>query len=72
MIYLLRQLSVRLDYYYFVIEYNNLNTIRLITKEIATLQTKLRHVNIHEHWLRQEHQAAVSYTHLTLPTILLV
>jgi len=57
MTYLLQQLSVRLDHYYFVIEYDNLNTIGLITKEIATLQTKLRHVNIHEHWLRQEHQA---------------
>jgi hypothetical protein len=55
MTYLLQQLSVRLDYYYFVIECNNLNTIGLITKEIATLQTKLQHVNIHEYWLYQEH-----------------
>ena len=29
-------------------------TIRLVTAEIAALQTKLRHVNVHNHWLRQE------------------
>ncbi len=37
MTYMLRQLSVRLDHYYFVIECDNLNTISLITKEIAAL-----------------------------------
>ncbi|EAQ84318.1 hypothetical protein CHGG_10722 [Chaetomium globosum CBS 148.51] len=31
-------------------------TISLVTKEIAVLQTKLRHVDIHNHWLRQEYQ----------------
>jgi hypothetical protein len=39
------------------IQYNNRQTIRLVSKESAKLQTKLRHVNIHNHWLRQEHVA---------------
>ena len=33
---------------------NNLQTIRLLTKSDAELNTKLRHVNIYHHWLRQE------------------
>src|SRR4030095_16241097 len=33
---------------------DNRQTIRLVTEEIARLQTKLRHVDIHNHWLRQE------------------
>ena len=32
---------------------DNTQTIGLVTKEIATLQTKLRHVDIHNHWLRE-------------------
>jgi hypothetical protein len=39
------------------IQCDNTNTIALVTKEIATFQTKLRHVDIHNHWLRQEHKA---------------
>lgn len=35
---------------------DNMQTIRLLTAEFATLQTKLRHVDIHRHWLRQEVQ----------------
>src|SRR3954454_13915986 len=51
---LLTELSVRLDDYYTTILCDNKQTIRLVTAEIATLQTKLRHVDIHNHWLRQE------------------
>ena len=40
-----------------VIQCDNRQTIRLITEESAKLQTKLRHVDIHNHWLRQEHAA---------------
>jgi hypothetical protein len=29
-------------------------TIRLVNADVALLQTKLRHVDIHNHWLRQE------------------
>jgi hypothetical protein len=36
---------------------NNLQTIRLITKDAPKLITKLRHINVHQHWLRQEVQA---------------
>ena len=33
---------------------DNLQTIRLLTKDGPQLSTKLRHVDIHHHWLRQE------------------
>jgi hypothetical protein len=36
------------------IQCDNLQTIRLVTQELAKLQTQLRHVDIHNHWLRQE------------------
>ena len=35
---------------------DNLQTIRLLTKEGQKLDSKLRHVDIHRHWLRQEVQ----------------
>ena len=38
------------------IECNNKQTIRLLVDESTKLQTKLRHVDIHSHWLRQEVQ----------------
>ena len=37
-----------------LIQCDNLQTVRLITKDDAQLTTKLRHVDIHNHWLRQE------------------
>jgi len=36
--------------------YDNSQTVQLVTEESAKLTTKLRHVDIHNHWLRQEHQ----------------
>ncbi len=36
---------------------DNTQTIRLITEESMKLSTRLRHVDIHNHWLRQEYQA---------------
>jgi hypothetical protein len=36
---------------------DNLQTIRLLTEPSVQLTTKLRHVDIHHHWLRQEVQA---------------
>jgi hypothetical protein len=36
---------------------DNSQTIGLLTKESPQLRTKLRHVDIHHHWLRQEVQA---------------
>ena len=37
--------------------YDNQQTIRLITSEIPQLTTRLKHVDIRQHWLRQEVQA---------------
>src|SRR2546430_17391404 len=51
---LLEELSVRLDSSRIRIQYDNQQTIRLVNTEIATLKTQLRHVDIHNHWLRQE------------------
>lgn len=39
------------------IKCDNGQTIRLLDKEMLKLDTKLRHVDIHRHWLRQEVQA---------------
>jgi hypothetical protein len=36
------------------IECDNKQTIRLVKEELIKLRTKLRHVDIHNHWLRQE------------------
>ena len=38
------------------IKCDNRQTIRILTKEVMKLDTKLRHVDIHQHWLRQEVQ----------------
>ena len=51
---LLRELDVELPESTITIHCDNTQTIQLINKEISKLQTKLRHVDIHNHWLRQE------------------
>jgi len=51
---LLTELSVRLDDNKIRIQCDNQQTIRLVTTDVGQLQTKLRHVDIHNHWLRQE------------------
>src|SRR5436190_3790703 len=38
-----------------IIECDNSQTLRLVKKESMKLSTKLRHVNIHNHWLCQEY-----------------
>ena len=40
----------------FTIKCNNKETIRLLVDKSTKLQTKLRHVNIHSYWLREEVQ----------------
>ncbi len=40
-----------------VIQCDNRQTIRLVVEESAKLDTKLRHVDIHNHWLRQEYSS---------------
>jgi hypothetical protein len=51
---LVREFGVKLDDSRITIQCDNKQTIRLIDADIALLQTKLRHVDIHNHWLRQE------------------
>ena len=52
---LFRALTLELDEP-LIIECDNRQTIRLLVEEVTKLQTKLRHVDIHSHWLRQEVQ----------------
>ncbi|KJZ69301.1 hypothetical protein HIM_11314 [Hirsutella minnesotensis 3608] len=50
---LLQELTVKLEASQTTIQCDNQQTIRLMTEEIASLKTKLRHVDVHNHWLRQ-------------------
>lgn len=51
---LIKDLGVQLYQSRIVIQCDNTQTIRLVTSEIVTLKTQLRHVDIHNHWVRQE------------------
>jgi hypothetical protein len=51
---LLKELTVALEDNYLTIQCDNIQTIRLVNRDTVTLQTKLRHVDIHNHWIRQE------------------
>ncbi|KAF7573323.1 hypothetical protein PtrM4_082280 [Pyrenophora tritici-repentis] len=51
---LLKELQVKLSNPIITIKCDNTQTIRLVNEDVAKLQTKLRHVDIHNHWLRQE------------------
>ncbi|KAI1507250.1 polyprotein [Pyrenophora tritici-repentis] len=51
---LLKELNIQLDTPSITIQCDNKQTIRLVTEEVSKLQTKLRHVDIHNHWIRQE------------------
>jgi hypothetical protein len=51
---LLKELQITLPSNTITIHCDNMQTIGLVNKEISKLQTKLRHVDIHNHWLRQE------------------
>ncbi|OAQ57704.1 polyprotein [Purpureocillium lilacinum] len=53
---LITELGVQLDEQRIQIFCDNQQTIKLVNKDINKLQTKLRHVDIHNHWLRQEAQ----------------
>lgn len=53
---LMKELQLRLDED-LVIEEDNKQTLRLVCEESIKLNTRLRHVDIHNHWLRQEVQA---------------
>lgn len=51
---LIEELKIKLPSPTIVIQCDNQQTIRLVTQEVAKLHTRLRHVEIHNHWLRQE------------------
>ena len=51
---LVRELGVTLDNTRITLQCDNQQTIRLINADIALLRTKLRHIDIHNHWLQQE------------------
>ena len=51
---LLNELQVKLADQTITIKCDNRQTIQLVTTETAQLNTKLRHVDIHNHWLRRE------------------
>lgn len=62
---LLKELNILLPQSTITIHCDNIQTINLVTKETSKLHTKLRHVDIHNHWLRQEVQRGtitVEYT----------
>ena len=62
---LLKELGVTLDREKVRIQCDNIQTIRLVNSELAVLSTRLRHVDIHNHWLRQEvseNRIEVAYT----------
>lgn len=51
---LIQEIGVQLDEQHVQIWCDNTQTIRLVTADVATLNTKLRHVDIHNHWLREK------------------
>ena len=53
---LFKVMTLRLDEP-LIINCDNTQTLRLLKEDLAKLNTKLRHVNIHQHWLRQEYAA---------------
>ncbi len=58
---LLRTMRLRLDEN-LTIQCDNKQTIRLIDEDSVKLNTKLRHVDIHNHWLRQERNSGQIHT----------
>jgi hypothetical protein len=48
--------SIQLQLDEYTVECDNQQTIRLLTTPTMKLATKLKHVDIHHHWLRQEVQ----------------
>ena len=48
--------SIQLELEEYQVECDNQQTIRLLTASSIKLETKLKHIDIHHHWLRQEVQ----------------
>src|SRR5271170_5132927 len=47
---LVKELGIKLEEERIQIQCDNQQTIKLVTKDVNKLQTKLRHVDIHNHW----------------------
>lgn len=50
----IKAFKITLDDNHILMLCDNKQTIDQINKDIATLKTKLRHVDIHNHWLREK------------------
>ena len=53
---MLEELNVKLNHDNMIIQCDNQQTLCLIKAEIRKLSTKLKHVDIQNHWLCQEYQ----------------
>lgn len=53
---LIKEVGVRLDHSKILLQCDNTQTINCVTADVHILKTRLRHVDIHNHWLRQEQQ----------------
>ena len=51
---LIQEIGVQLDEPHVQVWCDNTQTIRLVTQDVAILNTKLRHVEMHNHWLREK------------------
>ena len=51
---LLKEIGVSLDSWKVVIECDNTNTVRIVNEQSNQFTTALRHIDTHNHWLRQE------------------
>ena len=53
---MLEELDVKLDHDNVIIQCDNQQTLCLVTAEIGKLSTKLKHVDVQNHWLHQEYK----------------
>ena len=53
---MLKELNVKLNHDNVIIQCDNLQTLHLMTAEIDKLSTKLKHIDIQNHWLHQEYK----------------
>ena len=53
---MLEELKIKLNHDNMIIQYDNQQMLHLIQTEIEKLSTKLKHVDIQNHWLHQEYQ----------------
>ena len=53
---MLKELDVKLNHDNMIIQCNNLQTLHLMTAEIDKLSMKLKHIDVQNHWLRQEYK----------------